>query len=372
MGSLAESCRKYGLFLGVYLSPWDRNHAEYGRPAYITYYRNQLRELLTNYGEIGEVWFDGANGGTGYYGGAREERRIDRKTYYDWKNTWKIVRNLQPMAVIFSDGGPDIRWVGNERGYASETCWAMVRPEGVYPGIVPDRKQLSQGDPNGTVWRPAEVDVSIRPGWFYHPSQDRSVKSLKKLLDIYFSSVGHGCNLLLNVPPDRRGLFHETDVKRLLQLRKALDRIFARDLARGARARASNVRGGAEIFGPQRALDGDRSTYWATDDGVTNCRLEVDFGEIRTFNTIMIREYIELGQRVSRFKVEIKKKDAWTPVAKGTTIGWKRLLRIPSVSARKVALHIEEARGCPCIGTFGLFAAPAELHFPPKARRKGK
>ncbi|NUQ61983.1 MAG: alpha-L-fucosidase [Pirellulales bacterium] len=183
LAELAAACKDNGLRMGVYLSPWDRNHAEYGTPKYIEYYRNQLRELLTNYGEICEVWFDGANGGDGFYGGARQTRRIDRLTYYDWPNTWKLVRQLQPMAVMFSDGGPDVRWVGNESGTGSATNWASLRRAEFAPGMA-DPKALAQGQADGTHWIPAEVDVSIRPGWFYHADQDSRVKTVDQLLEI--------------------------------------------------------------------------------------------------------------------------------------------------------------------------------------------
>ena len=210
---LSEACKEYGLKMGIYLSPWDRNNADYGKPEYITYFRNQLRELLTNYGDIFEVWFDGANGGTGYYGGANEERRIDRTTYYDWENTRKIVRELQPMACMFSDAGPDIRWVGNEQGWAGKTNWCTLNRDDFAPGVVSDLKFLQQGQEDGTDWVPAEVDVSIRPGWYYHPSEDHKVKSLPQLLDIYYHSVGRNASFLLNLPVDKRGLVNENDVQ---------------------------------------------------------------------------------------------------------------------------------------------------------------
>jgi len=181
---LADACQEYGLKLGLYLSPWDRNHAAYGTDAYLTYFRNQLTELMSNYGDVFEVWFDGANGGTGYYGGANEERRVDRKTYYDWPNTRQIVRDLQPDAVMFSDAGPGVRWVGNEAGWAGETNWCMIRRDEFYPGS-PNYKDLTSGHEDGTHWVPAEVDVSIRPGWYYHQSEDHKVHSVKKLVDIY-------------------------------------------------------------------------------------------------------------------------------------------------------------------------------------------
>jgi alpha-L-fucosidase len=214
---VSDACRKYGLKFGVYLSPWDRNHARYGEPEYITCFRNQLTELLSNYGEVVEVWFDGANGGDGYYGGAREVRKIDNRTYYDWPNTHALVRKLAPKAVMFSDAGPDIRWCGNERGYAGATNWCMIDIDTIYPGKPGINDILNSGSETGTSWIPAEVDVSIRPGWFYHASEDGKVRTPENLLKLYLESVGRGANLLLNLPPDTRGLIHENDVKALLK-----------------------------------------------------------------------------------------------------------------------------------------------------------
>lgn len=222
---LADACREYGLKMGVYLSPWDRNHSAYGSPEYVTYFHNQLKELLTNYGDIFEVWFDGANGGSGYYGGANETRKIDNKTYYQWDEVTRIVRELQPNAVIFGDGGPDVRWVGNEEGWANETNWNLLRKIEVYPGY-PKHEQLRSGHEDGTHWVPAEADVSIRPGWYYHPSEDHQVKSLPHLLDIYYQSVGRNASLLLNLPVDTRGLIHENDVRQLMALKNQLDKDF--------------------------------------------------------------------------------------------------------------------------------------------------
>jgi hexosaminidase len=232
VNEISDACRRHGLKFGIYLSPWDRSRAEYGTPEYITYFRNQLRELLTNYGPIFEVWFDGANGGDGFYGGAKEKRMIDRKTYYDWPNTWKLVRELQPGACIWSDGGPDVRWVGNEDGMADETCWATLNGADFAPGQA-DMKRLSSGDRPGTDWIPAECDVSIRPGWFYHAKEDGKVRPPQNLFDLYMKSVGRGAALILNLPPDRRGQIHENDVRALLEFRRMVDSAFANDLARG-------------------------------------------------------------------------------------------------------------------------------------------
>ena len=225
---LSKSCRDYGLKLGIYISPWDRNHPDYGKPEYVTYFRNQLRELLTQYGDIFEVWFDGANGGDGYYGGANEVRKVDKKTYYDWPKTIQIVRALQPKAVIFSDAGPDIRWVGNEKGYANETTWSPIYRDSLYPGM-PNFNDFSSGQENGTHWGPTETDVSIRPGWYYHPEEDSKVKSVSKLIDIYYNSVGLNSSLLLNLPVDKRGLIHENEIENLNQLSDYLDQTFSKN-----------------------------------------------------------------------------------------------------------------------------------------------
>jgi len=194
---MADACKEYGLKLGIYLSPWDRNSKDYGKPEYITYFRNQLTELLTNYGEIFEVWFDGANGGDGYYGGANEIRKIDRTTYYDWKNTYAMIRKLQPNIVIWNDGGDrgDLRWVGTEEGYVGETNWSLLNATGDVPWNM-----LHYGVENGNSWVPAEVNTSIRPEWFYHPNEDSKVKTVPQLMDLYYNSIGRNGSMLLNFP----------------------------------------------------------------------------------------------------------------------------------------------------------------------------
>ena len=206
---LSEAAARHGLKFGVYVSPWDRNQGTYGTPAYLAIYRQQVRELLTNYGPIFEIWHDGANGGDGYYGGAREKRVINKHTYYDWETTWKLERELQPNAVLFSDVGPDVRWVGNENGIAGDTCWAAYTPLATdggtaVPGDVRE-KQSTVGTRDGKYWMPAECDVSIRPGWFWHASENARVKTPPELLALYYRSAGRGASFLLNVPPDRRG-----------------------------------------------------------------------------------------------------------------------------------------------------------------------
>ena len=228
-----RACKKYELKFGVYLSPWDRNHAEYGSPVYIEYYRNQLKELFNTYGPVFEMWFDGANGGDGYYGGKREKRSIQGSTYYEWPVTLDLVRQMEPEIIFFSDAGPGVRWVGNERGVAGETNWNTITPDTLYAGKAGIEKLLNEGDENGTKWIPAEVDVSIRKGWFYHAEEDSLVKTPEQLFDIYLTSVGRGSTLLLNVPPDRRGLVHEKDVASLKGFRELLDTEFANNLIKG-------------------------------------------------------------------------------------------------------------------------------------------
>ena len=354
---LAAACKEYGLKMGLYLSPWDRNHADYGKPEYITYYRNQMRELLTNYGEVFEFWVDGANGGDGYYGGANETRNVDRKTYYDWDSTFALAKELQPDIVVFSDGGPDVRWVGNENGFADATNWAPLRRDEFAPGIGP-YQQLTSGHEDGTHWVPAECDVSIRPGWYYHESQDDKVKSLSELLDIYYKSVGRNSNLLLNLPVDRRGLVHENDVKALMELRKTLDETFAVNLAKGAKAVASNTRGNDYLS--SNILDEYNDTYWATDDDVIESELMINFNKETTFNRLVLQEYIPLGQRIKAFKVEVKEEGGYKEIANETTIGYKRILRLPQVTTSQLKITFTDAKGSPTISNLEVYLATSE------------
>lgn len=355
---MSSACRRHGLKFGVYLSPWDRNHKDYARPEYIVYYRNQLRELLSNYGDIFTVWFDGANGGTGFYGGAREKRQIDNRVYYDWDNTWKIVRQLMPNAVMFSDGGPDFRWVGNESGIAGDPCWATVDSAGRYPGGRSEG--LNTGERTGNAWMPAECDVSIRPGWFYHAAEDARVKTPKQLLDIYYKSVGRGADLNLNLPPDRRGRINDHDIQSLRGFHRILAATFAADLARQARFSASNTRGNSEQFAPENLAGGKPDRYWSTDDSVTTPELVMEFPTPVTFNVVSLAEYLPLGQRIDAFALDAWKEGQWTEFAHGTSIGHKRLIRGEPVTTPKVRLRITQAAACPALAQVGLFAEPRE------------
>lgn len=357
---LSNAARKAGLVFGIYLSPWDRNNAAYGSPPYIAIYRRQLTELLSNYGPIFEVWHDGANGGDGYYGGAREKRTIDKRTYYDWPNTWSMVRKLQPDACVFSDVGPDIRWVGNERGIAGDPCWATYDPVGAdgrpaSPGDVRERESPT-GTRNGKRWLPAECDVSIRPGWFWHESEDAEVKPAAALIRLYYASAGRGANLLLNVPPNREGLISKEDAASLAEFGKYRRATFATDLAAGAKAEASSARG---KFAAANLIDGKADTFWAADENARDAEIAFDLARPSSFNIIRIIEAIRFGQRIEAVGVDAWRDGAWVEAAKATSIGARRLIRLPApLTAERVRLRITQAAASPVLTEFGLFAEP--------------
>jgi alpha-L-fucosidase len=320
-----------------------------------------MRELLTGYGPIFEIWHDGANGGDGYYGGAREKRLIDKLRYYDWQNTWAMERRLQPSAVLFSDVGPDVRWVGNEKGIAGEPCWATYTPRSPNggPGAPGDvvEQESTIGTRNGKYWMPAECDVSIRPGWFWHPSENGKVKTARELLNLYYDSVGRGASFLLNVPPDARGLIYETDADALRGFGKLVTSTFAQNLASGADCKASNVRGGDRTYRAENLLDGDRETYWSTDDSVTTPEVSFEFPALVKFNLVRLREDIRLGQRISAFAVDVWRDGKWSVVAEGTSIGSWRILRVNTpMTTKRVRLRITKSPVCPALSEFGLFS----------------
>lgn len=363
---LQEACEEYGLKFGVYYSPWDRNHPDYGKPEYITYMRNQLTELLTNYGDVFEVWFDGANGGDGYYGGANESRTVDKLSYYDWDGTVELIRKLQPEAVIFGDAGPDVRWVGNEHGYAYETTWSNLLRDSVYAGMPEYAKEYSHGQENGTHWVPAEADVSTRPGWYYHKYEDHKVKTLPQLLDVYYKSIGQNASLLINFPVDTRGLIHENDVEAIMALGDKIKEDFKINLASHAVIKADQERGGE--YRAANVQDEDYDTYWTVADDVKEASLEVDFGEKTTFNRLLLQEYTPLGQRVKAFVFEKENNGNWEEIAKETTIGYKRILRFPDVTAQKVRVRFTDGKDIPVISELGIYNAPKIL-LPPIASR---
>jgi alpha-L-fucosidase len=300
-----DACREAGLKAGLYLSPWDRHEPSYGdSPRYNDFYIGQLTELLTQYGTISEVWFDGANG----------EGPNGKRQVYDWPRFHRTVRELAPSALMFSDAGPDIRWIGNEKGTAGDPNWCTMDPAAVPyagadgPGII---DALQHGDPNGTIWRPGEADVSIRPGWFYHPAEDSRVRTPDNLMELYRSSVGRNAGLLLNVPPNRDGLLSPADTASLAAFGRKL-----RDLYETA----SSLRGVTE--------------------GLT-----VTFPASVQFDHIVIQEDITAGQTVARHSVESWDGTAWRSVAEGTTIGYKRIHQLPPGETRRVRLVIHESLG---------------------------
>jgi len=363
---LSEACKEYGLKFGIYYSPWDRNHPDYGKPEYVTYMRNQLTELLSNYGDIFEVWFDGANGGDGYYGGANETRKVDKFTYYDWPRTYQLVRDLQPAAMMFSDGGPDIRWVGNEHGFAYETTWSNLMRDSVYAGMPEYPEKYASGQENGTHWVPAEADVSIRPGWYYHKYEDHKVRTLPELLEIYYKSIGRNSSLLINFPVDTRGLIHENDVEAIMKLSAKVKEDFKVNLAAHSEITADKDRGTG--YEPRNVQDGDYETYWTLPDGSPQATLELAFGEETTFNRLLLQEYTPLGQRVKSFILEKETNGNWEKIAEGTTVGYKRILRFPDVTTTKIRIRFMDGKDIPVISEVGIYNAP-KLLLPPNPTR---
>lgn len=363
---ISRACRKYGVRFGIYLSPWDRNAASYGTPDYIRMYRQQLKELATGYGPVFLAWFDGANGGDGYYGGAREKRSIDRSRYYQWKKTWGELNKIQPRAVIFSDVGPGARWVGNESGYAGYPCWATYTPVPLQAGMEPApgtvRYQLgTEGTVDGRYWIPAEVDVSIRPGWFWHKQENSRVRTPENLLKLYFDSVGRGANLNLNVPPDRRGRIHEEDKKSLAGFRALLNELYSRNFASGARAESSSSWKG---HGAEQVLDRKRATYWAAAPEDKNPCLILKFPQPAAFDVIRLAEPVQLGQRVRRFRVDVREKGQWVKWTEGSSIGARVLLKGRPVTTDEVRVALEEYGAVPALCEVSLWKYPVVLNAP--------
>ena len=345
---LAEACREEGLAFAVYLSPWDRNHPEYGRPAYVTYFRNQLRELLTNYGDIFEVWFDGANGGDGWYGGANETRRIDGKTYYGWAETFRMIRELQPGAVIWNDGGDrgDLRWVGTEAGNIGETNWSLMPSKGDTP-----YQMLHYGVEDGDVWCPGETNTSIRPGWFYHDAENEHVKSLSKLMDTYYKSVGRNSTLLLNFPIAPNGRIHPNDSLRGIAFKKMIDEVFVN----------GSVEFRVDSLEFATALPESSGTAAANSKFYT-----LNFKQPTSFNRFLAEEDIAQGQRVKKFSLEAEVDGRWQPlkdalVEEGdglTTIGHRRIICFPTVTATRLRFKVTDAKCEPVIKRLGVYLAP--------------
>lgn len=363
---IADACHEAGLKFGVYLSPWDRHEPTYGdSPVYNEHFKNQLRELLTGYGEIAEVWFDGACG----------EGPNGKRQVYDWPGYYSVIRELAPDAVI-AIMGPDVRWVGTESGYGRTTEWSVVpvemseqekiaaesqkedNPEAFRPKDLMDEDLGSRNkivNADRLIWYPSEVDVSIRPGWFYHATQDSLVKTPEKLVDIYFSSVGRNSLLLLNIPPDTRGLIHENDIASLEGMRAILDETFRVDMARGASVTVSDCRPGKN---GDMVIDSDSDTYWIAREGSETARLELTLPKRRTFDVVMLQENIRVGQRIESFTIQAMIDGEWKAIAEGTTVGYKRLLRFPEVTTDRVRINITGSRTSPTVSTIGLYNSP--------------
>lgn len=332
---VAEACSKAGIKFGFYLSPWDRHDHRYGdNKAYDEYFKNLLRELLTNYGEVFEVWFDGA--GT--------EGHI-----YDWDGYYSLIRTLQPNALI-AICGPDIRWVGNEDGLAPETVWYVQERDGE------------------KVWWPPECDVPIRKGqWFYHTDGEKRLLSLNQLLRIYYHSVGRGAVLLLNVSPDRSGHLPKPDVDRLLEWRSVIEETFSKNLALSAKWSASNTRGNCIEFSPENCMIENDDRYWTTDEGITTSYITLTFDKPITFDRIVIKEYIALGQRIKRHSVWVKSKNDWEKLLDSTTIGYKRIHLIPETKSNQIRIQIEESLEVPILEFIGIYlSSPKDLKIPKK------
>jgi alpha-L-fucosidase len=352
VAEVAKAAHEAGLKFGIYVSPWDRHDKSYGDSAvYNEHMKNQLRELLTGYGEIAEVWFDGACG----------EGPNGKRQEYDWDGYYGVIRELMPKAAI-AICGPDVRWCGNEAGSTRASEWSVI-PGGIDASAqdVGSRDVLAAAAKRGAwlTWHPSEVDTSIRPGWFYHASEDDKVRPLRDLLSIYFGSVGGNAQLLLNIPPDRRGRISDHDVQRLQEIGDYLRATFATNLAAGAKASATNVRGHDPKYGADKTVDGDAETYWASDDGVTEAAITYEFAAPKTFNTAVIQEQIRTGQRIEEFALYAWADGDWKEIAHATTVGHKRILRFPEVTTEKVRLRISQSRVSATIANFGLYEAPA-------------
>jgi alpha-L-fucosidase len=362
----AAACKEFGLKLGIYLSPWDIQSPIYGTDEYNTYFKNQLRELLKNYGEVSEVWFDGACG----------EGPNGKKQIYDWNGYYAVIRELSPNAVI-AIMGPDVRWVGTESGYGRETEWSVVpasdnmleqiasgSQQAETSGVFIPTDEMYQEDlgsreklknAKALIWFPSEVDVSIRPGWFYHEKEDSLVKSPEKLVDIYFSSVGRNSMLLMNISPDKRGLIPEKDIQHIRAMKAFLDSTFSENIA--ANASISSISPNKNF---STLTDDDNSTFWTTENGTTTAAIEFKFSKEQEFDCVMLQENFRKGQRVEGFEVKAEIDGKFEKIAEGTTIGFKRLLRFNPVVTNHVQFVITAARDCPEISTFGLFKMPVD------------
>ena len=357
---LSDACKKHGLKFGLYLSPWDRHNAEYGREGYQKVYHEQINELISNYGPLFEFWFDGANGGNGWYGGANETRSIDPKSYYGYEKAREMIKTKHPDAMIFGGTVPDIRWIGNESGWAGETNWSPYSydREAKY-------NQAQWGMKDGDKWLPGECDVSIRPGWFYHHREDHQVRTVPNLVDLYYRSVGHNANFLLNFPVALSGQIHPTDSARAVEWYHTIQAELKDNLLAGVKPKASDTRG--SNYKAVNVTDDSWDSYWATPDGVTTGTLTFPLPAGTQLNRVMIQEYIPLGQRVCAFAIEVEKEGVWSPVETSdtlSTVGYKRIVRFKTTQADALRISFTEAKGPLCINNVEAFLAPPLLEQP--------
>ncbi|RED61892.1 alpha-L-fucosidase [Cohnella lupini] len=360
---VAEACREGGIRFGVYLSPWDRHDRRYGSDEYNSYFKNQLRELLSRYGDVFCVWFDGACG----------EGPNGMKQVYDWEGYYEVIRELQPEAAI-SVCGPDVRWCGNEAGHTRESEWSVVPAhlqdiekiqeksqhvdDGEFSRLVRSQDENIGGrsaiqNAEKLVWYPAEVNTSIRPGWFYHEYEDDKVRSVEELLDIYYKSVGGNSTFLLNLPPDRRGLIHERDAETMAALGRSLSSTFRNNLAEGATVSASEALDDLHVAG--RVIDGNSDSFWRPNEGTEKASLLLELREEKTFDTIVLQEHIKSGQRIEEFSIEYEQQGIWEPLCQYTVVGYKRICRFPVTTAKRIRLTIDQSRWFPTLSAFEVY-----------------
>ncbi len=333
-----DACAEFGIKAGIYLSPWDRHEKTWSTPDYDDFYVGQLTELLTNYGKIWEIWWDGSQ---------------SKNITYDWKRYTDTIHKLQPDAVIFGSLGAEpyieARWVGNESGFAGDPCWSTVDSETI---VKETTSELNSGKIDGNRFLPAEADVSIRPGWFYHKEQDNEVRDVKNLLKLWFLSCGRNASILLNLPPDRRGLIHENDVVSLLKFNEVLEESLSLDFAKGAFVTANSVRN--ITCAPENILNDDRNEFYAAEDCCTTPELIFDLDGEKTFNTFILEEVIELGHRVTGFEVSAFVDESWKQLYKGECIGYRSAQHFPTVTTDKVKIKITDALHAPVLRKFSL------------------
>ncbi len=340
---LSAACKEYGLSFGVYLSPWDRNHPAYGTAAYNEVFTNMMKEVVANYGPFFEFWWDGANG----------EGPNGKKQLYDWHYFETTIRRIAPNTMVFSDIGPDIRWVGNENGIVGVTNWNLLDTAGFRRGLgAPPNDTLNEGNVNGKNWIPAECDVSIRPGWFYHQKEDSLVKSPQTLFTIYLKSVGRGANLILNVPPDTRGLITSFDSAALMGFAKLRSESFQNLLLQKQAATVSlnNI-----------LISLQKNEVIVFEKNYEDQYLEIHFKKEVPVNCILLKEALQWGQKVKSFKIELFNHDSLKYTIVKTTIGHQRIVSFPVTNCDRIRIQVLDAKAAPVLNGLEVFLIPEEL-----------